>query len=111
MEELEIIVAVRAIVEELEIIVEGQGTVEQVGIAEVTDQARGPAIAEEGVAIASATAASHPGLAGVREATPLAAAEPVAARLAPVARAGPPAWVLVVAVAVAAAAGGGGRQA
>ena len=91
---------------------EGQGTVEQVGIAEVTDQARGPAIAEEGVAIASATGASRPGLAGVREATPLVA-EPVAARLAPAARAGPPAWVLVVAaVAVAAVAvGGGGRQA
>ena len=89
---------------------EEQETVEQVGIAEVTDQARGPAIAQEGVAIASATGASHPGLAGVREATPLAAAEPVAARLAPAARVGPPAWVLVVAVAVAAV-GGGGRQA
>ena len=89
---------------------EEQETVEQVGIAEVTDQARGPAIAQEGVAIASATGASRPGLAGVREATPLAA-EPVAARLAPAARVGPPAWVLVVAVAVAAAVGGGGRQA
>jgi hypothetical protein len=84
--------------------VEGQGTVEQVGIAEVTGQARGPVIAEEAVEIASATGASRPGLAGVREATPLA--EPVAARLAPAARAGPPAWVLVVA-----AVGGGGRQA
>ena len=90
---------------------EEQETVEQVGIAEVTDQARGPAIAQEGVAIASATGASHPGLAGVREATPLAAAEPVAARLAPAARAGPPAWVLVVAAVAVAAAGGGGRQA
>ena len=90
---------------------EGQGTVEQVGIAEVTDQARGPAIAEEGVAIASATGASRPGLAGVREATPLGA-EPVAARLAPAARAGHRAWVLVVAaVAVVVAVGGGGRQA
>ena len=84
---------------------EGQGTVEQVGIVEVTDQVQGPAIAEEAVAIALATGASHPGLAAVREATPLAA-EPVAARLAPAARAGPPVWVLVVAVV-----GGGGRQA
>jgi len=90
--------------------VEGQGTVEPVGIAEVTDQARGPAIAEEGVAIASATGASRPGLAGVPEATPLVA-EPVAARLAPAARAGPPAWVLVVAAVAVAAVGGGGRQA
>ena len=90
---------------------EEQETVEQVGIAEVTDQARGPAIAQEGVAIASATGASHPGLAGVREAMPLAAAEPVAARLAPAARAGPPAWVLVVAAVAVAAVGGGGRQA
>jgi len=90
--------------------VAGQGTVEQVGIAGVTDQARGPAIAEEEVAIASATGASHRGLAGVREATPLA--EPVAARLAPAARAGHRAWVLVVAaVAVVVAVGGGGRQA
>ena len=89
---------------------EGQEIVEQVGIAEVTDQARAPAIAEAGVAIASATGASHPGLAGVREATPLAA-EPVAARLAPAARVGPPAWVLVVAAVAVAAVGGGGRQA
>ena len=81
---------------------EGQETVEQV--AEVTEQAQGPTIAEAGVAIASATAASRPGLAGVREGMPLAA-EAVAARLAPAARAGPPAWVLVAAV------GGGGRQA
>ena len=91
---------------------EGQEIVEQVGIAEVTDQVRGPAIiAEQAVAIASATGASHPGLAGVREATPLAAAEPVAARLAPAARVGPPAWVLVVAAVAVAAVGGGGRQA
>jgi hypothetical protein len=90
--------------------VEARGTVEQVGIAEVTDQAQGPAIAEEAVEIASATGASRPGLAGVREATPLGA-EPVAARLAPAARAGPPAWVLVVAAVAVAAAGGGGRQA
>ena len=88
---------------------EARGTVEPVGIAEVTDQARAPAIAEAGVAIVSATGASHRGLAGVREATPLA--EPVAARLAPAARAGPPAWVLVVAVVAVAAVGGGGRQA
>ena len=90
---------------------EGQEIVEQVGIAEVTDQAQGPAIAEEAVEIASATGASRRGLAGVREAMPLAAAEPVAARLAPAARAGPPAWVLVVAAVAVAAAGGGGRQA
>ena len=89
---------------------EARGTVEQVGIAEVTDQAQGPAIAEEAVEIASATGASRPGLAGVREATPLGA-EPVAARLAPAARAGPPAWVLVVAAVAVAAVGGGGRQA
>ena len=89
---------------------EEQETVEQVGIAEVTDQARGPAIAQEGVAIASATGASRPGLAGVREATPLGA-EPVAARLAPAARAGLPAWVLVVVAVAVAAVGGGGRQA
>ena len=96
-------------------IVAGRATAEQVGIAEVTAQARGPVIgariAEEGVAIASATKAYHPGLAGLRKATPLAGAVPVAVRRAPAARAEPLAWVLVVAVAAAAAVAGGGRKA